>query len=210
MMAIIRIIDGYHKQGTAYSFFDAGFLISTGSLFYANLIWFGILVLIGIALIRTENVLEILISVIGLLTPYLMVFGIYYVSGKELSSLISVLNNNFFSRSGGHHFPVLTIAVLFFTGIMVLLSIAYLIRLMGNKKIKSRKTFSLLIWVFIISLVIYCAVPSVSAEIVWLTGIPVSYFLAHYFALIKKKLVPEVFFSLFLILILLIQIFYRK
>ena len=83
MMAIMRIMDGYHKTGTAYNYFDAGLLISTGSLFYANLIWFGLLVIIGIALLRTGNLKEIVISIFGLLTPYLITFGLYYVaSGK--------------------------------------------------------------------------------------------------------------------------------
>ena len=37
LLALKRIMAGYHKQGIAYNFFDAGILISTGSLFYANL-----------------------------------------------------------------------------------------------------------------------------------------------------------------------------
>ena len=65
MLAIMRIMDGYHISGTAYNYFDAGLLISIGSLFYANLIWFGLLVIIGIALLRTGNLKEILISVLG-------------------------------------------------------------------------------------------------------------------------------------------------
>jgi hypothetical protein len=209
MIAIIRIIDAYHNPGIAYSFFDAGILIGTGSLIYANLIWFALLVIIGIALIRTGNITEILISLLGLLTPYFLLFGVYYVMGKDLNELFSILNINLFGGSEHYHFPLLIIVALIFTGIAVFISIAYLVRRMGNKKIKSRKTFSLLIWVFIISLVIYFAVPSVSVEIVWLTSIPASYFLAHYFALIKKKLVPEIFFSLFFILVFLIQILYH-
>jgi hypothetical protein len=81
---------------------------------------------------------------------------------------------------------------------------------MNTKKIKSRKTFSLLIWTFIISIVVYFAVPSVSIEITWLMGIPVSYFMAHYFVFVKKKLVPEILFSLFILFILFIQIWYLR
>ena len=62
MLALIRIMDGYRKQGVANNFFDAGILISTGSLFYANLIWFGVLIIIGIALIRTVDLSSIMIS----------------------------------------------------------------------------------------------------------------------------------------------------
>jgi hypothetical protein len=210
LLAIIRIVDSYQKPGIAYNFFDAGILISTGSLFYANLIWFGILVIIGIALIRTGNLTEIATSVIGLLTPYFLAFGIYYVLGKDLTALLSLIENNLFGGSEGFVFSGLTIAALIFTGFILLISIARLVRLLNTKKIKSRKVFTLLIWVFIISQVIYFVVPSISGEIVWLTSIPVCYFLAHYFVLQKKKLLPEIFFFLFLVFVLLIQIWYLK
>ena len=210
MLAIIRIMDGYRKPETAYNFFDAGILISTGSLFYANLIWFGLLVIIGIALLRTGNLREIVISILGLITPYLLTFGLYYVIGKDLEALLSLVENNLFGRSADYLFPRLTMIALIFTGIIILVSIAYLIMLMNTKKIKSRKTFSLLIWVFLISIGIYFVLPSVSVEIVWLTGIPVSYFLAHYFVFVKKKIVPEIFLSVLFVFILLIQIWYLK
>jgi hypothetical protein len=81
---------------------------------------------------------------------------------------------------------------------------------MNSKKIKSRKTFSLLLWIFFISIGVYVIVPSVSVEIVWLAGVPVSYFWTHYFVFIKKRLVPEIFFTLFFIFILVIQIWYLR
>jgi len=208
MLAIIRIMDGYHKTGTAYNYFDAGLLISTGSLFYANLIWFGLLVIIGIALLKTGNLKEIVISILGLLTPYLITFGIYYVIGKDVRALMKLLGDNLFTRSTFYPFPRLTIVALIYSGSLLLVSIIQLIRHMNTKKIKSRKTFSLMIWIFIISMIVYFALPSASVETVWLTSIPVSYFLTHYFVFVKKKLVPEILFSLLFVFILLIQIWY--
>jgi Family of unknown function (DUF6427) len=210
MLAIIRITDSYHKPGTAYNYFDAGLLISTGSLFYANLIWFGLLVIIGIALLRTGNLKEIVISIFGLLTPYLITFGLYYVIGKDVRALFRLLADNIFTRSTFYPFPRLIIAGLIFSGLLILFSIAQLLRQMNTKKIKSRKTFSLLIWTFIISIIVYFALPSTSVEIIWLTSIPVSYFLTHYFVFAKKKLVPEILFSLLFVFILCIQIWYLK
>jgi hypothetical protein len=211
ILAIIRIMDGYRKPGTAYGFFDAGILISTGSLFYANLIWFGLLVIIGIAILRTGNLREIVISILGLLTPYLIAFGLYYVIGKDLEALLSLVESNLFNRSADYHlFTRLTIIALVFTGMLILVSIAYLFMHMNTKKIKSRKTFSLLIWAFLISIGVYFVLPSVSVEIVWLISIPVSYFLAHYFVFIKKKIVSEIFFAILFVLVLLIQIWYLK
>jgi hypothetical protein len=210
ILAIIRIMDGYHKTGTAYNYFDAGILISTGSLFYANLIWFGLLVMIGIALLRTGNLKEIIISILGLLTPYLITFSLYYVIGKDVGALIKLLGDNLFTRATYYPFPRLTIVALIFSGALILFSIIQLLKHMNTKKIKSRKTFSLMIWIFLISIIVYFALPSASVEIVWLTSIPVSYFLTHYFVSVKKKLVPEILFSLLFVFILLIQIWYLR
>ena len=210
IMAVRRIMDGYRKPGIAYNFFDAGILISTGSLFYANLIWFGLLIIIGIALLRTGNIAEIAISILGIITPYLITFGLYYVLGKDLESLVSLLKDNLFGRTEGYVFSRVTVVVLIFTGIIVLVSLVYLFMVINAKKIKSRQTFSLLIWSFLISAVVYIILPSVSVELIWIAGIPISYFLTHYFIFVKKKMVPEIFFSVFFLLILLIQIWYLK
>jgi hypothetical protein len=208
IMAIFRIMDGYHISGTAYNYFDAGILISTGSLFYANLIWFGALVIIGIALLRTGNLKEIVISVLGLLTPYLITIGLYYVTGKDVGDLMRVLGENLFSKPTYYPFPALTVVALVFISVLIFISLVKLFQQMNTKKIKSRKTFSLMIWTFIISLLVYFALPSASIEIVWLTSIPVSYFLTHYFVFVKKKLLPEVLFTLLFVFILLIQIWH--
>jgi hypothetical protein len=210
MFAIRRIMGTYRIQGTAYNFFDAGILIGIGSLFYANLIWFGLLAVIGIALLRTESIKEIAISVIGLITPYILTFGIYYVLGKDIKKLLSLMEYNLFGIPAGYVFTRLTIVAVSFAGLSTLVSIVYLLMLMKTKKIKSRKTFSLLLWVFLISVGVYFMIPSVSVEIVWIIGIPVSYFCTHYFVFVKKKLVPEIFFSVLFVLIFLIQIWYLK
>ena len=210
MLAIGRIMEAYRKQGTAYNFFDAAILIGIGSLFYANLIWFGLLVIIGISLLRTWNITEITISVIGFITPYLMTLGIYYVSGNDIEKLMSTIRYNLFAKPDSFVFTPLTIAAILFAGFIIMLSIVHLSILMNTKKIRSRKTYYLLTWLFFISLGAYFVLPSVSVEIVWLTAIPVSYFLAHYFVFVRKKLIPEIFFSVLLIIILVIQIWYLK
>ncbi len=210
MLAIRRIVDSYQVQGTAYSFFDAGLLIGTGSLFYANLIWFGLLVIIGILLLRTAIIKELVISVIGLVTPFILTFGIYYLSGKDLKDLSALMLYNIFGDQAGFSFTSLSIIALILAGSSTLVSIVYLLRLVNTKKIRSRKTFSLLLWLFVITVVVYCVVPSVSVEIIWIAGIPVSYFWTHYFVFSKKKLIPEIFFSLLLILILIIQVWYLR
>ncbi len=208
MLAMIRIMETYRKPGTAFNFFDAGILISIGSLFYINVIWFGLLVIIGIALLRTGNIKEIAISVLGLVTPYLLVIGLYYVLGRDIGIFLSDITNNLFEKSTGYDFSRLTIIVLILSGLIFLVSIVFLMMQMNSKKIKSRKTFFLLLWALFISLASYFSLPSVSIEIIWITGIPASYILANYFVFVRKKILPEILFSGFFLLIILLQIFY--
>lgn len=208
LLAIMRIMDSYRKPGIAYNFFDAGLLIGIGSMFYANLIWFGLLVFIGIAILRTGSIKEIGVSLLGLITPYLVTTGLFYVMGKDLTIFFTDITGNLFGYSGTYDFSRLIIIALIFIGLALAAAIFYLMMGINSKKIKTRKTFSLLLWSFFISLIVYFALPSVSVEIVWITAMPASYFLAHYFVFSRKKLIPEIIFSGFLILILLVQAFH--
>ncbi len=210
MLAIRRIMDAYRKSGTAYNFFDASILIGTGSLFYANLVWFEVLVIVGIAILRTGNIKELIISIIGFATPALLTLGIYYAAGKDIFSLPELLNHNLFARTGEYYFSRLAIIGLFLLGLMILISLIQLLSLLNNKKIKSRKTFTELIWALVVSFVVYFALPSASVELIWLAGIPISYILAHYFIFSRKKLFPELFFTALFIIIVLMQIWYLK
>jgi len=161
-------------------------------------------------LLRTGNLKEIIISILGLLTPYLITFGLYYVIGKDIRALLKLFGDNLFSKAIFYPFPRITIAALLFVGGLILISTVQVIKKMGTKKIKARKTFSLMIWIFLISMIVYLVLPSASVEIVWIASIPVSYFLTHYFIFVKKKLVPEILFSLLFVFILLIQMWYLR
>jgi hypothetical protein len=210
MIAIRRIMDAYRIPGTAYNFFDAALLIGTGSLFYANLIWFALLVIIGIAILRTGNLRELLISVIGLLTPLLITVGSYYVAGKDISLLPRLIYNNLFAGSNVHNFSTLVIIGLAAVGVIILVSAVYLFSVINIKKIKSRKTFTELNWALVITFVVYFAVPSASVELIWIAGIPLSYLLAHYFIFSRKKLFPEILFAVLIIVVALFQILFLK
>jgi hypothetical protein len=98
--------------------------------------------------------------------------------------------------------------ILIFTGLILIVSVAYLVSGMNKKKIKAGMTFSILLWAFFLSLGVYFVLPSVSVEIVYITAVPASYILAHYLIFVRKRLVPEIIFSLFFLLVLLVQAFH--
>ncbi len=206
MLAIRTIADSYRKPGIAHNFFDASFLIGTGSLFYANTIWFGVLIFIGITIFRTGNIREFVITLIGLITPFLLTAGIYFVLGLNITSLKESFIFNLFSESDKYSFPRMVIAGIVILEIIVIVSLVYLFSTINNKKIKSRKTFTTLIWTMVICLTVYFAVPSASGELIWFVAIPVSYIVAHYLIFSHNKIIPEIVFSIILLVLIFMQI----
>jgi hypothetical protein len=205
ILAIRKIMDSYKVQGTAYSFYDAGILIATGSLFYAGMIWFGILLIVAILVIRPFSIREIVISLAGLLTPLFIFTGFYYVLGYDMDYLRSAVNYNLFAGEAVTHLPLLNIIVLLIAGAVVLVSVSHLLGALKEKRIKSRKTFTLLFWTFFISAGTFVAFKPVSLEIFWIASIPLTYFLCHYFVFSRKKKITGMLFTLLLILVIVIQ-----
>jgi hypothetical protein len=206
ILGIRKIIESYKVQGTAFSLFDAGMLISIGSLFYASLIWFGLLLIIGIAILRTGSIKEVIISVLGLAAPLFIVYGFFYVTGKDMNSMLSAASYNLFAKDGNAIIQELTLVVLIVSGVIVLISMAQLLSAINSKKIKSRKTFILLLWTFIIIAGVTLLSDPVSAEIYWLAVIPPSYFLTHYFVFSRSRLLPEIMLAVLFALAAMVQV----
>jgi hypothetical protein len=209
MMAVKRIMESHRVQGTAFNYFDAGLLISAGSLLYANLIWFGLIIFIGIALLRSVNTKEIVLSVTGLATPFVITAALYYITGRDPADFFRLFEYNLFGRHAIFAFNTLIIVALIFTGSLTFAGIFQLFFMAGGMKVQSRKTFSLLVWILFISLFLYFVNPAVSVEMIWIAAIPVSYILSNYFIYLRRKVLSEILFDLLLILILMIQLWYH-
>ncbi len=206
ILGVRKIIESYKVQGTAFSLFDAGMLISVGSLFYASLIWFGLLLIIGIAILRTGSLEEVIISVLGLAAPVFIFYGFSYVAGKDMDSMQSEVTYNLFSKNGNNNIQLLNRVVLIISGIIVLISVGQLLSAINSKKIKSRKTFILLLWTFLIIAGVILLFDPVSAEIHWLAVIPPSYFLSHFFVFSRRRLLPEIMLAALFLLAALVQV----
>ena len=207
VFAIKRILESYRKQGVAYNFFDAGILIGIGSLFYVNLIWFGTLILIGIFIFRNVSFEEIVLSILGLITPYIIMFGVYYLLDYNLNEIFLLIYDNLFLKVANFSFSKPTIVALVFILIIIIFSFGQILT-HRNTKIKSRKSFWLLTWLFFITVGVYFFSPSASCEIIWILGVPLSYFIANYFIFSKQKILPRMFFILFFLIILTLQTLY--
>ena len=201
-----RVMALYRKSGTAYNLFDASLLIGIASMLYFNIIWFYIIVLAGIALLRTFNLKELAVSVFGLVTPYIALYAGYYIGGLDLASFTDIIIQNIiFEKVSPSWSPLLIIAGS--VNLMILIiSLAHLLSVFNKKKVRSRKTFSLLLWIMVITVVIYLIIPGVSTEIVYILFVPYAYLASHYIVFSKNKKIANVLFAILFLSVLVIQL----
>ena len=122
-----------------------------------------------------------------------MLFGIYYITGRDLMALLALFRENLLGDAG-EILSTERIVALIMVFLPVFLSIVHLILYLNMMKIKARATLSLLIWVLIAGTAVFFAVPSSTADLIWFVSIPASYFLTHYFLFVRVKLLPEILF----------------
>lgn len=204
--ALKKIVSTYKVQGTAYHFFDAGLLIGTGTLFYSGFIWFGLLLIAGVSIFRTGSLREILISFFGLLTPWVITAAIYYLTDLAPESLLADCNYNLFHIQNDFRLTPVMKYSLIYLGLIFIISFVHLVSVYNTKKIKARKTFSILMWGFFISAAVILILKSVSFEMIWLVWIPAVYFFSHYFLTSRKKIIPEILFTAILVVVAMVQV----
>jgi len=187
-----RMVESYRHDGIAYNFFDAAMLISAGGLFYAGAVWFILLALIGTLVLRSADIREITLTVAGALLPWILFYAVWFLAGKDPGELTEVIYSNLFNEAPTIVWSrtlIILVAVVFLN---FLPGIVTLIPEMSSKKIKSRKTFSMLVWMLVISIAVYFVLPSVSLEMIAIGAIPTAYITANYFSFTKRTRIAEI------------------
>lgn len=82
--------------------FNMGFWLSTASLFYFPYIYFSIFIFIGISILKYVRIADIFRMLIGLVTPYILMFYYFFWVG-EAGSIFTTLIGNYF---GIINFPI--------------------------------------------------------------------------------------------------------
>ncbi len=204
LFAIDRIFDSYEKEQFHSNSFDAGLLISLGSLFYMNLIFFFPMVWAGLIVIHRQiKWRDVVLPLFGLLLPWMFTFAGYFFFNKFFD-LLDILKKNLltdidfisFDKFFDNNIPLL--AYLAFMGIITFLSSIFLLVQYDEKKISSRKFFQVFFFVFLIPLVLILAVPAVSLEIFIVLSVPLSFLISNYLVFMKRKVWGEIFLYMLL------------
>ncbi len=207
LFAVDRLFGAIQKQGLTYRFVDAGILISLGSLFYFNLIFFFPFLWLAQFTLRPLSLREFLYTLVGLAIPFLFIFSGYYLFDLSISDTLErivqwVRLNRFVDFSW-----TFMAGVLFYLLIMLILNF-YAINKFATTKIYVRKLFQLWFYLFLNSLLVYFIIPSTGIEILFVMAIPSSVLLSIYFTECRTSFINKVIFILLLITPLVINIFW--
>ncbi len=195
ILLLHRLLSSYHSDGLSYNFLDIGLVLSVASMFYMPVLLFYPVLTAGMIRIRPPRWREYVFTVIGMLLPYLFLFSIVYLIGKNPSVLIRQIpvillttKETELTRAG-----VLSMSVIIS---LVVLSIVYVFRTLRRMKTQARNFLLVFLWLLAFAILIIMFIPQAGGEMICFGAIPAAYLLSLYFSLCKKTWVNEVLFGL--------------
>jgi len=209
LFAIDRLFDSYEKDKIHSNAFDAGLLISIGSLFYMNLLFFFPVTWISIFIIHKQlKWRDFVLPVLGFMLPWLFTFTGYFFVNR-VSDLLVILQNNIISENNLLRGNIPLQVYWGFLVFITLISSFFLLLRYGEKRISSRKFFQVFFFVFLIPIILIIVVPAVSSEIFLILAIPLSFLISNYLIFMKRKFWGEIVVYLLLAGVIYLQFIQR-
>ncbi|MBI9066987.1 MAG: hypothetical protein JEZ09_06820, partial [Salinivirgaceae bacterium] len=173
LLAIDRVFIFDKEKNKFKRYFEGGFLIALGVLFYPNLFYFIILLWLTQILLRTFNWRELTSSIIGIVTPIIIYFAILFLLDSS-SIILSDIKLIYLKTPSLPKFSIYSLCAFGVLAFILFISIISSARLVGLKKVSSRKYFSLFFWFLALCLVLFYFHPSFSYELILIAAIPIS------------------------------------
>ncbi len=203
ILVLYRVITTYKAVNISYNFLDAGFLVALASLIYFQAIVFFLLIPVGLVLLRTFNWREWAYAFIGLALPYVFLVSGYFMMDTPLSEYFPGMSDIFVRH--GRSFNIIQLISWVFILSMLIYASYFMVVTIDSMKIQGRKVFIILLWLFLISIATYFAIPGAGIEMLSFTAIPISFLFSHFYFRCPRNWVHEVLFSVFLLLVILLR-----
>ena len=204
----------YLKPEPYKEIFNSTFFISMASLFYLPVLIFLILVWISLLVYRISSLREWIITISGLLAPYLFIAFYYYWTDSFTVFLQDYIGSMFRFHPFQLSFakPLLGETYIILGVIMAILLIIGFVKISletTEKVITVRKRMNVIIfWVFITLISFFWASDHLLIH-ACLLAIPASILIAYFFSGIRRIAVAEIFFTMIILLIAVIKLLHR-
>ncbi len=206
LAGIWRMVSAYRVNGMTFNFFDAALLISAAGLFYAGAVWFVILVIISVLILRSPDLREMALTLAGALLPWIVFYAVWYLTGGNMADLTETIGHNLFDPIPSFNWGRTLVILLVVTGLNLLPALFSLVREMPTYKIRSRKTFELFLWMIALSVAAILLLPAVSVEMYAVLAIPAAFIMAGYYAFVRRVVTAEILLWLMVIMLIISRI----
>lgn len=204
LLALRRILRMYRVQEITSMIYDAGVFLALGVLFFPLLIFVVPLLWLSLKQLRTFNIREWVVPIIGLLTP--MAFAVvlfwwqgYTIDVSEYLEFNGILVAEIFAGHGFWYLPLLILSLLIlFIGLITFL------RDMSTSTVHKKNTKKVFatVSVLLLAVCIYgLSLTSVQEGMFATLAIPVSVFAGVYFSRTHRKKLVIVLFYLWVLLL---------
>jgi len=196
--SFFKLFKCYKIKNSLAVLFDSAFILSVGSLFYYNLTFYFAAILIGILILRPFYWREAAAALIGFVTPFFLYLSFSFLFSKNFAGVFQSLKANLLIPVK-YLTPSISHYILFaFVALLILLSNIGILNHYMSKNISVRKYFTIFLWIFIVSIILFFILPSASYELFYIVCFPLSYLFTNHFMHIKSGFWSEMLFLLFL------------
>ncbi len=208
ILAIYQLFTSYHDPEARTNAYNSGLLIATGSLLWVHLLWFLPLFWIGMYNFRTLNIRTLLASLCGIGTVYWFVLGWCIWQGNYTAFTLpfTTLFKVRFLTAGT--MGVAQGAGVAGIGVLTLLAAINILTHEYEDTLRTRQYLSFLIamaaWIF----VLYFQYEQESEEFMETACVPAAILVAHFFTVVRSRMVTWLFYFsiLFFISLFIIRI----
>ena len=199
ILSVNIMLGSVRKDLAVFDFFNAGFLISVGSLFYINLIFFFILLFASLIILRPFAVKEWFASIIGIISPYWLTFIILFLINENFDFFFNFIGK-LHAITPEYIIKLPSYIFYSFIAFILILATVNIGSRFQNFKIDMRAYLKIFFVLFLISAFVFVLLPSAGFEILIFASFSVSIPITMFFNKIKRKVVAEILFDIMLIL----------
>lgn len=206
LFALGRLVESNKIEHLVYHSFDVSLLFSLSSILYFPSSIIILVVLVGLVSFRPFFWREWVYTLTGLIIPYFFLWIYLFITDQPVEKYILSFANNF---SGGDTIQINNLYKYVWVSIvtfMIVISSLYLFFNYSKLKFLSRKIFTLLFILFLISSSSFFYIPFHNGSMFLFTSIPLSLLFSFYFIVEKKAWVSELIFYMLIILHFLLNI----
>jgi hypothetical protein len=207
ILATDNLLSSYEGKNSLDHFFRASFYIGIGSMIYLPLAAFIILASISLIILNNTGIRQWFVVLFGFITPWFFAFIYYFVWHNSSGMLFKIIGQSLLPIGEGIFHGIAFTVFYSFIGLLLVISLLFLLRNLPTQKINIRKYYSLFIWMVLFSAILVLFSSFSSIEMVYLAAIPSTFIIANYFTFAKSKFWTELFFSIMLVLTIAIQFF---